>query len=254
MSKKILYQVMNACVSFFIGAQGVASSILIAPVDPVIESHQQATALWLQNQGTLPVVMQIQVVNWQQKQFDDHYQDAQQSLIASPPIATVLPGKRQLIRLVRGQMGTPGKEEAFRLIIDEVPPVLSNASEVKEKREVGVQFQMRYSVPLFVAGEGIRLKEDSENKILATAPRLSAQLVNVAGKKYLQIANQGNVHARLSHVVWHQGVKNVVLSTGLLGYVLPGAQMRWLVPINISSEGALTAQINDVNDVPIPLS
>ena len=254
MSKKIFYNVVNACVSFFIITQAIASSVLIAPVDPVIESNQQAAALWLQNQGTSPVVMQIRVVSWQQKQFGDDYQEAQQSLIVSPPIATIPAGKRQLIRLIRGQMGIPGQEEAFRLIIDEVPPAFSNASEVKSKKEAGVQFQMRYSVPLFVAGDGIRLKEDSEKKLLATAPKLSAQLVNIAGKKYLQVANQGNVHARLSRVVWHQGVKNVVLSGGLLGYVLPGAQMRWLVPMNVSSEGALKAQINDMNDVSIPLS
>jgi fimbrial chaperone protein len=227
-----------------IGGLAYAANLLsISPLDPVIESQQQATAVWLHNQSNEPIVMQIQVFNWQQQQFNDSYQDAQQRLIASPPMATIPPGKRQLIRLVRGQMGTPGQEEAFRLIIDEIPPLSQSTS---QENSAGLQFQIRYSVPLFVAGDGIRLKPDMDKKQAATVPVLSAKLVMVAGKKYLRIHNSGLIHARLSNVVWTQGIKNITLNAGLLGYVLPGAQMQWPVPMPLVAEGELNAQVNDV--------
>ena len=35
-----------------------AASILIWPIDPVIEDQQQATALWLENRDSKPVYMQ----------------------------------------------------------------------------------------------------------------------------------------------------------------------------------------------------
>ncbi|MBF4190273.1 molecular chaperone, partial [Serratia ureilytica] len=43
-----------------------AASILIWPIDPVIEDNQQATALWLENRDSKPVYMQIRVLGWQQ--------------------------------------------------------------------------------------------------------------------------------------------------------------------------------------------
>lgn len=43
-----------------------ASSVLIWPIDPVINSHEKATALWLENKDSQPVYMQIRVLGWQQ--------------------------------------------------------------------------------------------------------------------------------------------------------------------------------------------
>lgn len=233
-----------------------ANALLISPVDPIIESNQQAVALWLNNQGETPVVLQIRSMLWQQSEFKDHYLDTQNDLMVSPPFATIEPGKKQLIRLIKGRMFTPSEEKAFRLLIDEIPATAdASALTASEPRSafIGVQFQMRYSIPLFAVGEGLILKNNVENKRVATKPTLRAKLVTVEGKKYLQIDNLGAIHARISNVVWQEGVKKIVVNPGLLGYVLSGSQMRWPVT-NISVSGLLKAKINDLDDVTIPFS
>lgn len=241
---------------FFFTKALYAGALLISPVDPTIESNQQAVALWLNNQGETPIVLQIRSMLWQQSEFKDQYLDTQNDLIVSPPFATIEAGKKQLIRLIKGRMFNPSEEKAFRLLIDEIPATVDasgfTASESKSA-VIGVQFQMRYSIPLFAVGEGLVLKDNVENKRVATRPTLSAKLISIEGKKYLQIDNLGAIHARISNVVWQEGVKKIVINPGLLGYVLSGSQMRWPVT-NISVSGLLKAKINDLDEVTIPFS
>jgi fimbrial chaperone protein len=228
---------------WFIGVMGLlcmikgvqaTGSIVIWPIDPVIESTEQASAVWLENQGSTPIVLQIRVLGWQQSQFEENYQP-QQTVIASPPMANVQPGKRQLIRLIKTQSPAPGQEQAFRLLIDEISVPVAQASAITPQS--GLQLQMRYSIPLFIAGEQIRLKSDQIEEI--TAPRLSGKMVEIGNKKYLHVINQGAVHARISNVT----IGGHSVAAGLLGYVLPGMQMRW--PINTAAKGEIKAKIND---------
>ena len=100
-----------------------ASSILIWPIDPVLEADQQASALWLENRGDAPASMQIRVFAWNQDGFDDQYQN-QRDVVGSPPVATLAPGQKQLIRLTRTKSFPAGEEHAYRIIIDEIPAPL----------------------------------------------------------------------------------------------------------------------------------
>lgn len=102
------------------GSLYAASSVLIWPIDPVINNSEKATALWLENKDSQPVYMQIRVLGWQQKEGVDDYSH-QSAILASPPVATILPGKRQLIRLIKNTQVPAGQEQAFRVLIDEIP-------------------------------------------------------------------------------------------------------------------------------------
>nr|WP_230950166.1 hypothetical protein [Burkholderia cepacia] len=50
-----------------------ATSVMIWPIDPVIESDQRATALWLENRDTRPVTPQIRVLGWREEGGEDRY-------------------------------------------------------------------------------------------------------------------------------------------------------------------------------------
>jgi len=52
------------------------------------------------------------------------------------------------------------------------------------------------------------------------------------------------VHARLTDVTIKQGGQSKPLAEGLLGYVLPGAVMRWPAPGPLASESALQVRVN----------
>jgi fimbrial chaperone protein len=236
-----------------------ASSVLVWPVYQIIESDQNGSALWLENRGAEPVSLQVRVLAWKQENFNERYAD-QNNVVASPPFATVPPGQRQLIRLIRNTPVPANTEQAYRIIVDEIPSPIGGAAGGQSKAVVGLQLQMRYLLPLFMYGGSLWTNERSDIKrdaSTATRPVLQWHTVNEGGKTYLQVRNSGIVHARLSNVFWsqpgnqQQGVKT--MNAGFMGYVLPGQSMRWPVPAGISPGGQLNAQIAD-NTKPIAIA
>lgn len=214
-----------------------ASSVLIWPIDPVINSDEKATALWLENKDSQPVYMQIRVLGWQQKAGQEDYSN-QSAIIASPPVATILPGKRQLIRLIKNTSVPAGQEQAFRVLIDEIPRKDPNEDAPMPSLAMGLKFQMRYSIPLFIYGAGLK-SEDANNPATFFPLNLSYKLIQDNGKSWLAIRNQRQTHARISRV----SLYNKNINSGLMGYVLPGNEMRFQVPASASG-GQLTALVN----------
>ena len=209
-----------------------ASSILIWPIDPVLEVDQQASALWLENRGDTPANLQIRVFAWNQEGFDDKYQN-QRDVVGSPPVATIQPGQKQLIRLTRAKTFPAGEEHAYRIIIDEIPLPLPPSDAGSNQAAAAVRLQMRYSVPLFAYGAGLWSKPDASrprDQAGAGLPQLSGRTLKVDGKPYIELINRGAVHARLTEASLKSGSQSKPVVEGLFGYVLPGASMRWPVP------------------------
>lgn len=254
MKLTFLRTVLRLIVLFALSLSGhtfAASSVLVWPVYQIIEADQNSSALWLENRGADPVSLQVRVMAWKQENFSERYAD-QTAVVASPPFATVAPGQRQLIRLIRNTPVAPKTEKAFRIIIDEIPSPLNASAQGQAKAVVGLQLQMRYLLPLFLDGEGLWTNERTDIKrdpASATKPVLKWSVDNEGGKMLLKIRNNGTVHARLSNVFWSangnnkQGVKTMV--SGFMGYVLPGQEMRWPVPAGVIPGGQLNAQIAD---------
>ena len=230
--------------SLWAGLAQAATSVLIWPIDPVIEAEQKAGALWLENRGNEEASLQVRIFTWRQGEFDDQYQ-TQREIIGSPPVAKIAPGQKQLIRLTRTGTSPVGQEQAYRIIIDEIPPALP--PDTADKPQAAIRFQMRYSVPLFVYGEGLRGKPDANDPRDAAGvgkPLLSWRQVSVQGRPYVELRNTGPVHARLTDVVMQQGGQERPVVQGLLGYVLPGAIMRWPAPLQASAATVLKGRIN----------
>lgn len=238
-------------VALGMGKVQAASSVLIWPIDPVLEADQQASALWLENRGTETANLQIRVFAWSQSGFDDQYQN-QRDVIGSPPVAKIEPGQKQLVRLTRTREVPPGQELAYRIIIDEIPSATPLAPPADGKTAAAIRFQMRYSVPLFVYGPGLWSKDDSTRQRDpkgAGKPDLSWKKVTVAGRNYVEMRNQGAVHARLTDAALKQGGQPRPLVEGLLGYVLPGATMRWPIPDTVPADQPLQVRINGATNV-----
>jgi len=227
-----------------------ASSVLIWPIDPVLEADQQASALWLENRGSETANLQIRVFAWSQSGFSDQYQN-QRDVIGSPPVAKIEPGQKQLVRLTRTREVPPGQELAYRIIIDEIPSAKPPQAD-DGKTAAAIRFQMRYSVPLFAYGAGLWSKEDTTRQRDPKGiglPNLTWRTVAVDGKPYVEVRNQGAVHARLTDVALKQGSQTKPLVEGLLGYVLPGAIMRWPAPGPVAGDPALQVRVNGASQV-----
>ncbi len=220
-----------------------ANSILIWPINPRIEAGDKATALWLENRGRQPVSLQVRVLGWRQAEFAEHL-DAQQQVVSSPPVVTIAAGQRQMVRLISRQPVPTGVEQAYRVLVDEMLQADQRAA-----GQLGVRFQMRYSVPLFVFGPASALDtvtRASNSTLTLLRPDLRFRLEIDGGRRYLSVHNQGTAHARLSSVQIQHTSGRMAVAEGLLGYVLPGAWMRWPLPAHLSDHGvSLQALIND---------
>jgi fimbrial chaperone protein len=226
-----------------------AAAVMIWPIDPVMESDQRAAALWVENRDTRPVTLQVRVLGWRQAAHADVYDEDQARVAGSPPMTTVPPGARQLVRLTRLDAVAPGAEDAYRVLIDEIPQPEDDAPETAGHATLGVRFQMHYSVPLFVYGEGLWARDDPRRRrdpARAGRPRLSWSVARDGGRRWLVMANDGPVHARITHAVLESGGARLDLARGLLGYVLPGAQMRWPLPDRFEAD-ARTKLVATVN-------
>lgn len=215
-----------------------AATVLLWPIDPILTADKNATELWIENQGTSATTMQIRIVRWQQEEGYERYQE-QQQVVASPPILRIDRGGKQLIRLIRQAPVPQGKEWAYRIIIDEIPQPGESRTP-----QIGLKLQMRYSIPLFVYGQGMPVDTGGENHVQVDPRNLSWSVTTVDGNPAISVRNRDRVHVRLSKVTVHQGGETREVAPGLLGYVLPGEARAWPLPAGVKHPSTLSANIN----------
>ncbi|WHZ10043.1 MAG: Sigma-fimbriae chaperone protein [Burkholderiaceae bacterium] len=225
---------MLACAAAF------ASGLQVAPVSLTLKATQNADGLWLSNTGDNVVHAQVRVYRWTQEGDADKLEPTR-GLVASPPMVELAAGERQLIRAIR--LGAPpsgSAEEAYRLIIDELP--------VHDPNQKGLQYVLRYSVPVFVEPAGAP----------ASAPQLQWALRRDGEKTLLEVSNTGGTHAQIADVAYTDAAgKRTDIARGLLGYVLPGVQMRWAVKVPAAALGEGSrweAMINGKTDQSVSLA
>lgn len=202
-----------------------AATVVLWPVDPVIAADAKAAAVWIENRGDQPVTMQIRSLGWNQATGEDEHV-RQDTVVSSPPVAEIAPGGRQLIRLIRRDAASGKGEQAYRLLIDELPkPAGANDGAPAARLAV----QLRYSIPLFTYGDA------------AMAPAaLTARLGSTEGKAFVEIRNSGGRHARLTDL----RIGREMVTAGLVGYVLPGAVRRFPVPAGAARAGQVVVAVN----------
>ncbi|KLJ01599.1 molecular chaperone [Luteimonas sp. FCS-9] len=214
-------------------AAPAANSLLIWPVNPTIRHGEQATALWIENQGRTTAHLQLRVFEWHQVDGEDDYRP-QQDVVGSPPMTRIAPGQRQLVRLTRTTPTPVARELAYRIVVDEIP--VQAAEEAPAGTPVGVRFQFRYSIPLFVRGEAAG----------RDGPQLAWELQQRDSGTFLVVHNRGPRHARLTGLGFRRpGGAHVPLENAQLGYVLAGSFARWPLANATQADGALEAHVDD---------
>lgn len=205
-----------------------AAGLQVVPVSLTLDARRGADGLWLSNTGDAVLNAQVRVFHWTQANGEDQL-TASRGLAVSPPMLKLEPGARQLVRVIRTGAAPAEREDAFRLLVDEIP------DEAAQKE--GLNLVLRYSVPVFVA----------PTAAAQPAPQLDWSLQGGTAPT-LAVANAGSMHAQLASLVF-TGVdgSSVAVSDGLLGYVLPGAAMRWPLQGDRAAYahgGRLSARIN----------
>lgn len=214
-----------------------ASGLQVEPVSVTID--KRSNIVWLSNTADTPLRAQIRVYRWTQS-TDGEELVPTDALLASPPMTNLAAGGRQLVRLIAV---TPVScEDTFRLSIDEVPSLAPTGS--------GLRYVLHYSVPVFVNRSGCD----------HIRPELAWSLARTADGIALTVANRGAMHAQLAQLrfVGPKGAR-VALATGLIGYVLPGKERKFILPVpaetssQMAGGGTLELAVNG-SDVTQPLA
>jgi fimbrial chaperone protein len=204
-----------ACAVTATGAE--AGSLGVSPIRVDLSAAAPTAAITLENTGVAPMVVQLQAMRWSAVDQHDRY-EATQELLVTPPIATIAPGRSQIVRL--GITGTPParREEAYRIFIEEVPPPPQAGSQT-------LQVSLRIGVPVFVLPPQ------------PAPPALSWSVVVGDGAPALQVRNDGDVHSRLLDVkVRADGVAaELPVGGNGLGYLLPGQTRMLALPAQLSN-------------------
>ena len=223
-----------------------AASLQVAPILLEFPPQEQSQALWLTNSGNQPLRAQVRVQRWTQEAGGEQL-TATRELVASPALVQIAPGQRQLVRIVRLQSGPVAGEQAFRLLVDELP------SDVEATpKQSGLTFLLRYSIPVFV-GTPTPVAVDSGRR--ASPPPEAATDALLLSARWqdgqLQVENRADRRARLSQLAWiNADGTRVELKSGLLGYVLAGQHMQWPLPRppQARSGGRLVAAFESEHD------
>jgi fimbrial chaperone protein len=213
-----------------------ASGLQVSPITLSLLASQVADGLWLSNAGHGALYAQVRVYHWTQPNGVEQL-TLSRSLLVSPPMLQIQPNDEQLVRVIRvgpPPIGPQAVEDAYRISIDELPVTGAGVRS-------GLQFVLHYSLPIFV----------EPVSVTHLAPVLHWSLESDGEKAFLDVSNSGTEHAQLSAVTYVDAAgRRGDITPGLLGYVLPGATMRFALrqpAIDFAGNVTFEAMVNGSN-------
>ncbi|WP_343870685.1 molecular chaperone [Tatumella terrea] len=232
------FTVLSLFVTTFFISGSYAASLQVFPVNINFSAGENVKAIYVNNMGTDPISAQVRVYQWTQQNDTDVLTETQ-SLVVSPPMTAIPPGKQQLLRVILPVPVGPA-EQSYKLVVDELPGATDNSG------KHAVRFLLRYTLPVFI-------------NTPQSAPDMSDfkfYLDTHSVPEKLRIVNNGAEHLKLSNVILSSGEHQVTINQGLMGYVLAHSARSWSLPKGRYSGSTITFTTNDdstTKTVPITL-
>lgn len=186
-----------------------AEGLRVSPVMLEVPAPGAATTLTLRNEGRETITVQARAFRWTQSGGQEQLRRGGE-VVVSPPATRLPPGATQTIRVVRTAKSPVKGEEAWRIIINEVP-------DQSRRRSGAVAFATELRIPVFFTGRGAR------------GPEVAWSLRNSGGATFLVAQNRGDTRLRLADLRLTGASGASVSRPGLVGYVLGGSTMQWPV-------------------------
>jgi fimbrial chaperone protein len=180
-------------------------------------SPGEAGLLYVSNNGTGPVVMQIQPMDWTQNANADVLAPSE-TLFASPPLLRIAPGQRQVVRVLSDPQNA-AHETDYRLLVSELP----QTTEVPSTVNVLLQF----NIPVFVAAKPQK-------------PTVAWSAAARDGQLHLALQNDGTVALKLGDVSVTKENGAVSSISSKLLYLLPGTRREW----SLADDGASSVRVS----------
>lgn len=236
----------NICMMTFLASSlcslAQAASLQVSPILVEFSSDDKAKELWLTNTGKTNIRAQVRMQEWTQLNSQEILEPTKK-LVASPLITEIKPGQRQLVRLIKPSNINTTQEQAFRVLVDELP------GNNPEQSNSGLNILLQYSIPVFY-------KSSQPHKITQGLTSLdNIQFKYTNGQ--ISVTNRSSSYLRLSQFSYVSSTgKSIPLISGLMGYVLAGQIMSWNLPVSIPDKdaGKFQAVINsDIKQQILPV-
>lgn len=205
-----------------------ATDLQVAPVMLEPLPGQRSTALTVLNGAEKPVRVQVRVMRWTQVNGEEKLEPTT-DVVANPPQALLQPGQHYLILVVRTARTPIPTEESYRVLVDEV-------ADPAEARPGAVAMVVRQSIPVFFSDENQR------------ASAVDWSIARRGDQAEIVAHNRGTRRLRLSDIVVEAQDGPVYEQSGLVGYVLPGATMRFAVEIGATSLTDPSLHLRGISD------
>lgn len=218
-----------AAAAWFACASAAAGSFSITPVRIDIAAGRRAASLEIENTGGETAQVQAERFRWKRDNGGDDELEATDAFVVSPPIFSLAPGQKQIVRVLLLAPTDPRIETAYRLILQEVPqgdPPPNTVATV-----------LRISLPIFVTPAGAQ-------------PDVVWSLQRDGASFRLAAENRGQAHAFITSVRTVGGEKLAVD-----GYLLAGERRQWLLPAATPPERIVVALRDRAEEtVPVQVS
>lgn len=190
-------------------APALASSFNISPIRVELASGRRTEALTLRNADEAPVVVQVHVVAWSQKDGVDQF-DATREMLVTPPVLQLAGNGQQIVRVaLRGQPDR-SQELAYRVVFEEVPQAAPAGF-------TGLRVALRLSVPIFIAPTVGKAHADLSWELHALPD----------GQLEVAATNHGSAHSQVTDFEVQSSGTPLRDMTGK--YVLPGSRVSWVL-------------------------
>lgn len=190
------------------GSMGVQAQTLgVQPVNIQLAPGEESASLTIINQGEQETSYQLRAFDWKVQNGDDQLTQTD-AVVASPPLGTIAPGGKQLVRLVL-RRNPQSAESTYRIWLDQIPPAAQPGS---------VRIALRFSIPVFAEPAG-RIASD-----------VKWRLVRENGGIYLVGDNAGLRHQTVRDLVLTDAAGHAVVTDGNVSpHILAGSFRRWHV-------------------------
>jgi fimbrial chaperone protein len=196
-----------------------AASLQVSPVLFELQPGRNTATLSLRNDGDQAMTVQMRVFRWRNGAAADTLEPAS-DLVASPPFAQIAAGGEQTVRLVHASGAAVTGEEAYRILVDELP-----SPEAAEGHTVTLL--VRHSIPIFLESPGV------------TRPAVAWSATSDGAAYRLNAINSGGRRLRIAGVRLYDAAGAVVAQqNGLMGYVLGASSVNWSLPGVSGANGA----------------
>jgi fimbrial chaperone protein len=189
--------------AFLVGAPAFAGSFSVAPVRIDMKMPRRAAAIEVQNTGEAPAQLQVERYRWLADRDGDDQLEPTEEIIATPPIFTLAPGAKQIVRVLLFGTIDPARESSYRLIFQETA--------LNDPPPNTVQALLRISMPVFISPPNAK-------------PSIAWSMSRESDRWWLTAENTGNAHAQITAARTGSGQE-----LKAPGYLLPGEKRRFAV-------------------------